>query len=100
MRPFDRRLNNLEYDFGVRKETWRLVLVVCAAARELALDHDACVRILDEAGFLASNGCAMVNLCDVPDGLSVEETKRFLREDGDHLCYPRRNELASSGSGT
>ena len=76
------------------------MLVIRATARELALDHDACIRILDEAGFLASNGCAMVRFCDVPEGLSADETKSYLRENGDQLCYPPRNELANSGSST
>jgi hypothetical protein len=79
MRTFDRRLNKLEYDLGISKAP-RLLVVVSAAAKELALDHDACIRILDEAGHLAPSGPAVVHLCDIPDGLSPEETKRYLRE--------------------
>ena len=89
MKTFDRRLNKLELELGVRKESWRLLVLVSDAARALALNHDACVQILDEAGFLASSGCVIVDLGDVPDGLSADETKRYLRENGSQLCSPR-----------
>ena len=95
MKAFDRRLKKLEYEFGVRKETWRMVLLVCEAARDLALDHDSCVQILDEAGFLPSSGWGMVNLCNVPDGLTAKETKRFLQEYGTGVCHPLATEIAS-----
>ena len=89
MRALDRRLNKLEYDFGVRQDTPRLRVVVYAAAKRLALDYDACLRILEEAGFLSPSGLAMVNFCAVPDGMNAEETKTYLRENGDQICYPR-----------
>jgi hypothetical protein len=89
MRAFDRRLNKLEYEFGVKNETRRMLLVVNAAAKELALDRDACVRILDEGGFLLPSGCVSVHLCDIPEELSAEETKRFLLDHGADICYPQ-----------
>jgi hypothetical protein len=89
MRAFDRRLNKLEYDLGISKKIPRLLVVVSAVARRLALDHDACVRILDEAGFLLPSGCVSVHLCDIPEELSAEETKRFLLDHGADICYPQ-----------
>lgn len=96
MRRFDRRLNKLESEFGVRSE--RIVLLVSQAAIELALDSHTCVRILDEAGHLAprGNGLMLVNLLNIPDGLSAEETKRYLRENGDRICPGHSNENGSA----
>ena len=84
MRTFGRRLNKLEQEFGVGSQ--RIVLVLCQAAIELALDSRACVQILDEAGFLSPSGCVLVVLGNIPDGLSAEETERYLRENGDQIC--------------
>ena len=96
MRTFDRRLNKLEIDFGVRKDTWRMLVLLDQAARPLALSHDACVRILDEAGHLAPSGLMLVNLLNIPDGLSAEETERYLRENGARVCPGHsKNEIGS-----
>ena len=57
---------------------------------------DACVKILDEAGFLPMSGIATVDLLDIPHGLSARETERFLRDNGARICGPR---LAPSADG-
>ena len=88
MRAFDRRLNKLEHEFGIRKETWRMLLLVSEAAKKLALSKSDCVHILDEAGFLLPSGCVMVNLGGIPEGLSAEETKRFLLDYGAEIRRP------------
>jgi hypothetical protein len=60
-----------------------LLRVVCNAGWGLALDQDRCLQILGESGFLPTGpGIALVNLLDVPDGLSAEELERHLREHG------------------
>jgi hypothetical protein len=89
MRTVDRRLSKLEHQFGLSKKE-RLIITVTGYGT-LAIDEDACVKILDEAGFLPTSGIAMVNLLDIPDGLDVKETERFLRENGAKICGPRRD---------
>ena len=36
----------------------------------------------------------MCDFCDVPEGLNAGETKLYLREHGDQLCYLRLSALA------
>ena len=50
------------------------------------LDDDTCLRILREAGFPPANAVATVDLCEIPGGLSAEETERFIRENGAKIC--------------
>jgi hypothetical protein len=50
------------------------------------LDRETCIQILDEGGFLRKRGYMSVNLGLVPDGLSAEETKRFILENGAKIC--------------
>ena len=42
-------------------------------------------QILDEAGLLHTGGFGLVDLTQVPNGLSAKETERFLRENGAQL---------------
>jgi hypothetical protein len=57
-----------------------LVVVVNRAERELALDNDACVQILEEGGFLRGPAVRVVRLDDIPDGLDAAELEKYLRE--------------------
>ena len=63
-------------------ESEQLLMVVTSAGRGLALDQDRCIEILRECGFLPTGPVGVVNLGQIPDGLSAEELERFLREDG------------------
>jgi hypothetical protein len=53
--------------------------------RELALDNDACVRILREGGFLRGPSVRVVRLGDIPDGLDATNLEKFLLENGSRL---------------
>ena len=90
MRAVSRRLNKLDLQFGLSHKHPRLVIFVTGYGTP-AIDEDACAKILDEAGFLPAGGIATVNLLDIPDGLDVKETERFLRENGAKICGPRRD---------
>ena len=51
------------------------------------LDIERCRRTLDECGFLPkSPGIHIVNLWDLPEGLSGEEIDAWLREHGASTC--------------
>ena len=69
MRAVSRRLNKLDHQFGLSPKHPRLLMIV-TGYRTLAIDEDACVKILDEAGFLPMSGIATVDLLDIPHGLS------------------------------
>jgi hypothetical protein len=58
---------------------------VMRADRELALDPNTCVDILEECGFLLDVPMSVVHLARIPDGLNAIELKKFLREHGDEL---------------
>jgi len=60
----------------------QLLLVVCKAGWRLALDQDRCIQILRECGFLPTGPVGLVNLGQIPEGLSAEELARLLRENG------------------
>ena len=60
--------------------------MVARADRRLALDGSTCVEILRKCGFLPSRCLSVVNLCEIPDGLNVAETERFLRENAAAIC--------------
>jgi hypothetical protein len=85
MRAISRRLNKLEHKFGMAPGD-RLIMILTTSAKNLALDKDTCVRILDEAGFLHTTGIGLVNLIDIPTGLNAEQTEKFLREEGFKIC--------------
>jgi hypothetical protein len=90
MRTFTRRIAKLENRFGVTNHLDALV-VVARAGWCLALDRDTCIGILRESGFLPARvgGVHSVHLAGVPLGLSPEEPKRYLRENGAKICSPR-----------
>jgi hypothetical protein len=88
MRAVSRRLNKLDHQFGLSPKHPRLLMIV-TGYRTLAIDEDACVKILDEAGFLPMSGIATVDLLDIPQGLSARETERFLRDNSAKICGPR-----------
>jgi hypothetical protein len=90
MRTITNRIAKLENRFGVTNNVDVLV-VVARAGWCLALDHDTCIGILRECGFLPARagGVQSVHLAGVPLGLSPEELKRYLRENGAEICGPR-----------
>jgi len=90
MRTLDRRIRKLEDRFGTG-DSQRISIrwVVYTAGRSLALDHDRCIQILDECGFLPKCRFSVVNLCKIPDGLNAEELGRFLRGNGGTLRQRR-----------
>jgi hypothetical protein len=57
----NRRLDKLEHQFGLSHQRPRLLMIV-TDHRTLAIDEDACIEILDEAGFLPTGGIAAVIL--------------------------------------
>lgn len=82
-----RRISRLEDQFGSANRPRRCTLiVVCNAGWGLALDEDRCIQILGECGFLPTGPAGVVNLGNIPHGLSAEETERFLREHGAEIC--------------
>ena len=93
MKAVIRRLRRLEDQFkpanGSRQS---LEWVVTRAERRLALDASTCVQILRECGFLpAGPFFRVVKLGKIPDGLTEEETERFLREKGAEICGPQNH---------
>jgi hypothetical protein len=85
MRSIQGRLSKLERQLGLSDKGPRL-LVIASDYRRRAIDGDACVKILDEAGFLHTTGIVLVNLMDIPTGLNAEQTEKFLREEGFKIC--------------
>ena len=77
MRTISKRVQNLEKRLGTAIGTQQLLLVVCRAGWGLALDQDTCLRILGEAGFLPTGRMGVVNLTDIPDGLTPEQTEMW-----------------------
>jgi hypothetical protein len=57
MRALSRRLKKLDHQFGLSHKHPRLIIIV-TGYRTLAIDDDACVKILDEAEFLPMSGIA------------------------------------------
>jgi hypothetical protein len=88
MRAISRRLNKLEHKLGMAPDD-RILMIVTASATKLGLDEDTSVKILDEAGFLATRGIASVDLLHIPSGLSASETKRYLLKNGAEICGSR-----------
>jgi hypothetical protein len=83
-----RRIRRLEDRFGVGGETG---LLMVASRVGLALDADACLRILRECGSVPTGGIPtgailLVNLLKIADGLNAAETETYLREHGADLC--------------
>ena len=86
MKTFDRRLRKLEDRLWTSDAKLRTLYIVSRIVQRLGLDQDTCIQILDEGGFLRKRGYMSVNLGVIPDGLSAEETKRFLLENGAKIC--------------
>lgn len=86
MNRFDRRLEKLEKRSGTADAELRTLTIVRGIVQRIGLDQDTCIQILDEGGFLRKRGFVLVDLHNVPDGLSAEETKRFLLENGAKIC--------------
>ena len=82
MRTVTRRIGKLEDRFRPGNGEPQLLLVVTAAASELALDQDTCIQILRECRYLPTGPVGLVNLCEIPDHLNAEQLERFLRENG------------------
>ena len=87
MKITDRRIRKLEDRLGTGSRKPRLVLVLCRADRELALDVDSCIEILGECGFLSTDPVGLVNLADIPESLSAQQTETFLRENGPRTLW-------------
>ena len=83
MKTVTRRIAKLEDQFGTAQRKPPVLLVMSAAANELALDQDRCIEILRECGHLPTGpGFGIVNLWEIPDGLNAQELERYLRRDG------------------
>jgi hypothetical protein len=76
-----KRIAKLEHRFGT-VDGPRLLLVVCKAGWGLPLDLETCVQILEDCGALPTSSVGVVNLLDIPEGLSARQTETFLRENG------------------
>ena len=83
----DRRIRKLEDRFGTGSRKPRLVYILCRAGGRLALDTDTCIQIIDECGFLPTDPIGLVNLADIPDGLSAQQTERLLPENGPRTLW-------------
>ena len=86
MRAVVSRIAKLEDQLGTGDGKAQILLVVCRAGWEGALDQDACIQILGETGFLPTGRIGVVNLLEVPEGMDAEQTKVFLRENAEDLC--------------
>ena len=86
MTAINRRLSKLEKGLGLGPAPEQNVWAMTIAGRKLALDHDTCVGILRECGFLPARRWVVVDLGKIPDGLNAKETERFLREKGRETC--------------
>ncbi len=83
MKTINGRIRKLEDRLRPTDEKRGNLLVVCLVGWGLALDQDRCLQILDECGFLRTGPrLGLVNLCQIPGGLSAEELERYLRENG------------------
>jgi hypothetical protein len=89
MRTIDRRLGKLENRFGMAQTKTSYLRIVNDAGSDLGAAQDTYLQILDEAGFFHAGGFNLVDLSQVPHGLSEEETERFVRENGAKICSLR-----------
>jgi hypothetical protein len=80
VRSIDGRLSKLERSFGITHTQTFLVVVSDCERRSLA--NDACLKILEEEGFLHTGGFGIVDLSLIPRGLNAQETEKFLRQNG------------------
>ena len=90
MKTVARRIAKLEHQFGAAQGETPVLLVMSAAASELALDQDRCIEILRECGHLPTGpGFGIVYLYEIPDGLNAQELEKYLREQGAVICNTR-----------
>jgi hypothetical protein len=89
MRAIANRIGKLGHRFGMAENEPRFLLIVTGAGSPPDSLHDEYVKILDEAGFLEKSGFCKIDFTLLPRGLTVKETKRFLRENGDRICGAR-----------
>ena len=89
MRTVTRRIAKLENRFGVADGKPGILVVVCQSGCNP--NYDRCIGVLREYGFLPASdaGVHTVDLGEIPFGLSEEELKRFLRENGAEICGSR-----------
>jgi len=101
MRTVTSRIAKLEDRLGISDGRPGFLVVVCHAGCNL--NHDWCIGVLRECGFLPTSdaGVLTVDLCEIPFGLSEEELKRFLRENGAEICGLRdaQNQGGQAGAG-
>jgi len=90
MRTLTGRIARLEHRLGVADEKTGILAVVRHSGCNL--NHDWCIGILREYGFLPASGGGVhtVYLREIPFGLSEEELKRYLRENGAEICGLRK----------
>ena len=92
MKAVTRRIAKLEDQFGAAQRETPVLLVMSAAASELALDQNRCIEILRECGHLPTGpGFGIVYLYEIPDGLNAQELEKYLREHGAVICNTRRS---------
>ena len=96
MRSIQGRLSKLEHRFGIADDRERFIVILDGAGSTRALSDDRCIQILDEAGLLHTGGSGVVDLTQIPNGLSAKETERFLRESGAELSSSRRVQSPSA----
>jgi hypothetical protein len=92
MKTILRRVGRLEGQFGNANGKPQLLFIIHSAGWGLALDGDTCLQVLRDTGFLSTGPTALVNLCEVPDGLNAKETQRTLRENAAEICFPQRSD--------
>ena len=85
MKSIDRRLGRLEVKLGIATNRPSVVVVMSDLIGR-GLDDDTCLQILREGGFPPADAVATVDLCEIPGGLSAEETERLIRENGAKIC--------------
>jgi hypothetical protein len=90
MSAIDRRLSKLENQFGIAHDIATYLVIVRDAGSELGSVEETHIQILNEAGFLRAGSFNVVDLSQIPAGLSAEETQRFVRENGARICVGSR----------
>jgi hypothetical protein len=92
MKNLGGRLRKLEDRLGVTNEPRLLPFLMREGVEVSQESGDVCLRILDELGLLAA--CPLVNLLNVPSGLSPQEMEIWARENADDISkiVPRTDE--------
>jgi hypothetical protein len=86
MRSVTTRVAKLENRLGIAGGKPGILAIICRVGCNL--NHEWCIGFLRECGFLPTSdgGVHAVILGKVPFGLSEEELKRYLRENGAEIC--------------